>query len=106
MEINLDDLSLDDLKKLQKQVEKKISNYEERKRQEAITAAENLVRELGFKSLEDVLGDKGKTKKASLPPKYQHPENPELTWTGKGRRPAWFVQHIEAGGNEEDLLIK
>ena len=106
MEINLDDLSLDDLKKLQKQVEKKISGYEERKRQEAITAAENIVREMGFKSLEDVLGGKSKARKASQPPKYQHSENPELTWTGKGRRPAWFVQHIDAGGNEEDILIK
>ena len=106
MDINLNDLELDELKALKNMVEKQIANYEERKRQEAITAAENLVREMGFKSLDDVLGGKTKSKKTAQPPKYQHPENPELTWTGKGRRPAWFVQHIDAGGKEEDLLIK
>lgn len=106
MDINLNDLSLEELKQLHKRIEMEIERFDMRKRQEAIAAAESLVREMGFKSLEDVLGMKTKSKKPSLPAKYQHPENPALTWTGRGRRPAWFVQHVEAGGSEDDLLIK
>lgn len=30
-------------------------------------------------------GPKGK-------PKYIHPEDPNLTWTGRGRKPNWMIQ--------------
>ncbi|PRY92675.1 DNA-binding protein H-NS [Hasllibacter halocynthiae] len=38
-------------------------------------------------------------------PKFRHPENPERTWTGKGRQPVWFKEHVEKGGKPEDLAI-
>jgi len=25
---------------------------------------------------------------------YRHPQKPRLTWTGKGRRPAWVVEYL------------
>lgn len=37
-------------------------------------------------------------------PKYRSAEG--QTWTGFGKRPAWFVQAIEAGQQPDDLLIK
>lgn len=41
------------------------------------------------------------------PPKYANPANPEITWAGgKGPRPKWVTEHIDKGGNLEDLLIK
>jgi DNA-binding protein H-NS len=46
-----------------------------------------------------------KPKKAS-PPKYAHPENPAMTWTGKGRQPNWFKEALDAGKTADDLLIK
>lgn len=38
-------------------------------------------------------------------PKYRHPENEELTWTGRGRAPAWFQALLDAGHAKESLLI-
>lgn len=35
-------------------------------------------------------------------PKYFHP-NDGRTWTGKGKRPKWVVEHIESGGTLEGL---
>ncbi len=29
--------------------------------------------------------------KGKMPPKYRNPENPSETWSGQGRRPAWFI---------------
>jgi len=29
-----------------------------------------------------------------------------LTWTGRGKRPAWFVSALESGKSAEELLIK
>ncbi len=36
--------------------------------------------------------------KAPLPIRYAHPGNPELKWSGRGRRPAWVAQWTQNGG--------
>lgn len=36
--------------------------------------------------------------KAPLPIRYAHPGNPELKWSGRGRRPAWVAQWLQNGG--------
>ena len=33
----------------------------------------------------------------SVPPGYQHPENAELRWTGRGRKPKWVEQRLAEG---------
>lgn len=35
--------------------------------------------------------------------KYRHPENPELTWSGRGREPKWLAEAREVF-DENDLL--
>ena len=37
--------------------------------------------------------------------KYRHSENPALTWSGRGRKPQWFVEALEAGKTASDLAI-
>lgn len=46
-------------------------------------------------------------KKPSQPrvPKYRHPTDPTLTWTGKGKKPQWIADWIQDGKNPDDLLI-
>lgn len=29
----------------------------------------------------------------------------DQAWTGKGRKPAWVIQHLEAGGTLQDLQV-
>ena len=41
---------------------------------------------------------------ATNPPKYT--DGAGRTWTGRGKRPAWFVDAVAAGKSPEDLLIK
>ncbi len=41
-----------------------------------------------------------------VPAKYQNPDNPKETWTGRGRSPLWFAALIEAGKSRDDLLIQ
>ena len=104
MNIDLTNMDLKDLKKLQKNVAKEIDSFKDRKRQEALAAAQEAVGALGFK-LEDLMRGSKKMPKGKSLPKYAHPENSAQTWTGKGRRPAWVVAHVEAGGSLEDLAI-
>ena len=106
MDINLDELELKELKNLQKKVAIKIENFEQRNRVEALNAAKAIASEHGFK-LEDLMGDApAKQSKPKAAPKYAHPENPATTWTGKGRKPGWIIEHLEAGKSLDDLLIK
>jgi DNA-binding protein H-NS len=104
MLIDLTNLSLDELKTLQKDVSKAISSFESRKRKEALAAAEAAAREAGF-SLNDLFGSGKNSPKLPSIPKYQHPENAAIVWTGKGRQPAWFKEAVAAGTSLDDLLI-
>ena len=103
--IDLNTMTLADLKQLQKDVQRTIEGYSERKKQEAVLALEAKAQEFGF-SLADLMGVKKKRKSsASSGPKYRHPENPEVTWSGRGRRPGWFMDALAAGTKPETLAI-
>lgn len=38
-------------------------------------------------------------------PKYVNPDNPAQTWSGRGQRPAWLDDALEAGHDLESLVI-
>jgi DNA-binding protein H-NS len=80
---------------MQKNVAKAISTYQDRQKVEAHSKAEALARELGY-SLAELLGTETKTSRAPAVAKYRHPENPALTWSGRGRKPQWFVEALAA----------
>ncbi len=102
--MDLNGLSLDELKQLRKDIDKALATVEKRRKQEAQAAARAAVEQYGF-SLDEILGDKPKGTKSISLPKYADPTNPNNTWTGRGRRPQWVTTHIEAGGSLDDLAI-
>ena len=101
---DLEAKSLIELKKLQKDIAKAISTFEDRQKAEARAEVETLARELGF-SLTELGGTNVKTTRAPAPAKFRHPENPALTWSGRGRKPRWFVDALSAGKTEDELTI-
>ncbi len=101
--IDLMSMTKEELAPIKKDVEKAIKRLEDRHRAAALTAVEAKAQEMGI-TLAGLTGDKGKVKSVSAP-KYAHPENPEMAWAGKGRRPARVVTYVEAGGEFEDLGI-
>ncbi|WP_101067686.1 H-NS histone family protein [Roseovarius salinarum] len=102
MEIDLDKMSKDELLALKRDVEKALKTVETRRRAEAMRAAEEAAKEYGF-SLNDLQGGAGKGSKGA--PKYRNPENPEQTWTGRGRKPNWVIEALENGKSLDDLAI-
>ena len=100
---DLETMSLDELKALQKQVAKAIEGYKDRERLKALAELEAKAQEMGF-SLSDLLGTK-KTRKGTGIPKYRHPDDAAVTWTGKGRRPAWVNGALAACKTMEDRAI-
>lgn len=102
-DMNLENMSLDELKALYKEIDKAINSYEARKLNEARAVLEAKARELGV-SLSAVMGVSGRSKKSVVTAKYRHPENASLTWTGRGRTPRWVVEYEAQGGSRDDLL--
>lgn len=102
---DLEALSLSELKKMQKDIAKVISTYQDRQKAEARAKVEALARELGY-TLAELVGTETKITRARSLPKYRHPENPALTWSGRGRRPQWFVDALTGCETAGDLEIR
>ena len=77
-DFDLEALSLSELKKMQKDIAKAISTFEDRQKAEARAKVEAFARDLGY-SLAEFVGTETKIARAPAPPKYRHPENTALT---------------------------
>lgn len=40
----------------------------------------------------------------SLPPKYRNPDEPHVVWSGRGKRPRWFTEHLESERYNEEQM--
>lgn len=106
MAMNLDALSLKELKDLQSQVAKAIASFEDRKKKEALAELEEKAREMGYSLAELTGGAVIKTRKRSpAVPKYANPADKSDTWSGRGRKPRWFEAALKSGKSPEDLAI-
>lgn len=56
-------------------------------------------------SLADLIGVEAKATRAPTVAKYRHPENAALTWSGRGRKPQWFVEALEMGKTPGERAI-
>jgi DNA-binding protein H-NS len=104
LDINLDMLSLKDLKELQSRVAKEIANFETRKKREALAELEEKAKELGL-TLAELTGAAAVRKRSPAIAKYANPNDISDTWSGRGRKPRWFVAALAAGQTPEELSI-
>ena len=102
MSINLDALSLSELRDLRNKVERAITSYEDRRRKEALVAIESAAREHGF-TLAELTGVK--IAKSKVAAKYANPEDNSQTWSGRGRKPRWVQDYLDGGKAIDDLAI-
>jgi DNA-binding protein H-NS len=106
---HLNAMTLTELKSLEKKVVKAVAKFEEREKKKALSALKAEARKLGF-SLAELTGAEEKPratrkKRGKVAPKYANPADKSQTWTGRGRRPAWVNQALEAGKDLDDLTI-
>jgi DNA-binding protein H-NS len=104
MSIDLNNMNLKDLKDLHARVGRAISGFEDRKRKEALAELEEVARAKGF-SLAELTGTVTLRKRSPAVAKYANPSNASETWSGRGRKPRWFVAALKAGRNPSDMSI-
>lgn len=100
-DIDLNALSLAELKQLRREA---IAGFEDRRKAEARAKVNDLARELGF-NLDELTEAAPSRKRAAAAPKYRHPENPEITWLGRGRKPALIADALASRKSVEEVAI-
>lgn len=83
-------------------------------RADAIAQAKKIIQQFDLNARELGLGNTGASPvsrkasgdaRASVAPKYRDPQNPENTWTGRGKPPRWLASAMAAGKSKESFLI-
>lgn len=104
----LNKLSLDELLTLQKRVAEEI---ETRKSAEKAKAQQEILSLASKYGLTVQIGGAkavkaGGKKSGSVAPKYRHPQDSSLTWTGRGRSPVWVAEWKTQHGSLDGITIK
>jgi len=102
--MHLSSMSLEELKTLQKEVTAAIADYHDRQKAEARHELEELAREKGF-TFAELASMTSKKPRKPVAAKYANPANTSMTWSGRGRRPAWFIEALEGGKSLKDMEI-
>ena len=107
--MDISHLTVAQLKELQAKIPAEIQKRQTEDKQKVLDQISALASSHGF-SLDDLLGKKAGGKKGGnagkkVAAKYRHPAQPELTWTGRGRKPAWVNDWLASGKTLESITI-
>jgi DNA-binding protein H-NS len=100
---DLSKLSIEELQNLARDIEVEIVNRRVMEKERVLNQMRELASSLGL-SLEEFLRQEGISSN-TVAVKFRHPENPSLTWSGRGKRPAWVNEALASGKTLEDLSI-
>lgn len=101
---DLTGMTLKQLDDLKEKVEEAINETRIREKAELKQKFVELAAKSGL-TLNDVL-DTGMRRGKKVAVKYQNPDNPSETWTGRGRKPNWMVHKLGKTGKPDQFLIK
>jgi DNA-binding protein H-NS len=106
MALNLEALSPKDLQALIADAQSQMHTARANQIQEVRRKIDALLHNNGL-NLADIYPTRGGKagKKAAVAPKYQNPSNHAQTWSGRGKRPFWFVEALKRRGVTADSLL-
>jgi DNA-binding protein H-NS len=100
--MNLSNLNIAELRDLEEKTRREIKKRESEELTRARDEILSIAHKLGV-PLKDILGAAGKSKPAKTAKHYQHPEDPALHWSGRGRKPGWVKDWLATGQALENL---
>jgi len=114
MKVDLFGLSKQDLLDLKQDVITQIFLRDQEDKKTALDAAEKIAAKYGY-SLDELVQiysgnssdsrSRNQKPKSKAEPKYRCLHDPKQTWSGRGRKPAWFEAALTQGSKPEDMLI-
>lgn len=101
--MDISKLTTVELQALLKRIPKEINKRRQQEKSKLVDDITQIASKRGY-SLRELIGSaprsaKGKTarKRKPVAVKYRHPEQDDLTWTGRGRKPRWVSKWLDEG---------
>lgn len=97
--IDLNNLSVPELQDLAKAIKSELERRQSESKRVVLNQIKELAQSIGM-TVDDVIGiGKKKYKRSAALPStmYVNPENPQQTWSGRGRRPNWARDILDRG---------
>jgi len=107
--IDLSGYNLDELKRLQQDVENAIKGRQQHDVQRARDQILAIAKDAGISIEELVAVSAKKVKKGNgrkVLPQYQNPTDLSQTWTGRGRKPKWITDALTSGLTLDQFRMK
>jgi DNA-binding protein H-NS len=108
---NIDRMTEAELKDLLKSAQEALDRLVAKRARSTLKEAKRMAAEVGFEITFVKTGkpEGGKAKpqssRAKVLPKYRNPDNPDETWSGRGRQPKWVQAALAEGQTLEDFAI-
>lgn len=110
--INWENLSEDELNLLISTAQQALEQIRKTRFEEVQEQIRTLASSVGMSPEEVVMqmqrgrrGNKGPIGNTDSNIRFRNPDNPSQGWTGRGKRPNWLLEKIEAGANLEDFRV-
>lgn len=105
MSVDYSSLSITELNATIAEAQTALEAKKESEKEDLRNEVLELVQSRGF-SMEELFNIEGKPKKkGKLPLTHKDPNNPSNTWTGRGRKPKWLTEALEAGADIDDYKV-
>lgn len=111
--MDISKLTTKELEALIKRIQKEMSKRKQQERSKLVSDIAQIASKRGY-SLKDLIGigkaprqaKRGKAvRRKPVAVKYRHPEQANLIWTGRGRKPHWVTKCLDEGKTIEMLAV-
>jgi DNA-binding protein H-NS len=105
--LNLDSMSVDEMWQLHEEISRILSLRLTSEKRELEKRLDQLRHEKQTPSSNDVkdIDRAPRRKYPRVDPKYQNPQEPHETWSGRGKTPRWLLAALKTGHKLEDFAI-
>jgi DNA-binding protein H-NS len=105
--LDLDSLSIDEMWQLHEEISQILSDRLTAEKRELEKRLAQLQRDKDIRPAEFALElPRERRKYPRVFPKYQNPDEPSETWSGRGKQPRWLTAALKSGHTIEEFVIR
>ncbi len=103
---DLDAMSIDEMWQLHEEISQVLSDRLTLEKRELEKRLAQLRRDKEIQSSTYLAAPRERRKYPRVFPKYQNPDQPSETWSGRGKQPRWLKAALRSGHTIEEFVIK